>query len=104
MRNWLVGGVLVFGLAIGQAAVPAGAHTASEVKCAVKGKDRVRVPDVKGKTLGQAIKAVKRRGLRVVGNGGGGDDLEAIVRAQEPPSAIRVPRGSCIGFRTTTAT
>jgi beta-lactam-binding protein with PASTA domain len=107
MRNWLVVGVLACALAIALGEMPASAHTASATpKCAVKGKDRVRVPNVVGKKLSQAVRIAKRHDLRVPGQGPGGPDPtgpDAVVTVQKPPSGIRVPRGACIGFRTTTA-
>ena len=75
------------------------AHT----ECASTGPS-VRVPNVGGLSIERAIKAVRAAGLRVVNEGVSGKDdpvtPAARVYAQEPGAGERIPKGSCIGFRT----
>jgi PASTA domain len=71
-------------------------------RCAVDGAD-VRVPDVRGERLEDAIRIVEDAGLIVVGSGvpeGDPTDSDARVRAQEPPAGLSVPMNACMGFRT----
>jgi PASTA domain len=61
----------------------------------------VRVPDVIGMILPDAIRAVETAGLNVVGYGTAPGDPtgdSAIVTAQKPDGIV--PAGACIGFRT----
>jgi hypothetical protein len=61
----------------------------------------VRVPDVIGMTLPDAIRAVETAGLNVVGyRTPRGDPTgdSAIVTAQKPDGIV--PAGACVGFRT----
>jgi hypothetical protein len=77
--------------------------TAVPADCIDQGPATVVVPDVVGRRLGAAIRAVERSGLNVVGFGTVDTDpvgSRARVRAQEPPAGTEVPRGACIGFRT----
>jgi beta-lactam-binding protein with PASTA domain len=81
------------------AADVAGAH----VDCQASGSDAVSVPDVIGQTLAEAIARVWASGLQVVGTGtpfGDSTSPSAVVRAQKPSAAARVPAGACVGFRT----
>lgn len=71
--------------------------------CVADGPLTIDVPDGIGLPLTEAAIRMQRAGLNVVGTGTPSGDptgQDAIVRAQEPPAGTRVPRGSCIGFRT----
>ena len=73
--------------------------------CQTGGFGVITVPNVVGKPLGEAITAVRARGLFVVDNGvppGDSSELSARVRAQKPQAGMRVTAGACIGFRTGT--
>jgi len=77
----------------------------SDNGCQAGGLRVITVPNVVGKTLGDATTAVRARGLLVVDNGvrpGDPSELSAIVRAQKPQAGMRVPADACIGFRTGT--
>lgn len=63
----------------------------------------IRVPNVVGRRLGDAVALVRAQGLAVVGRGvPAGDETDDAVRvtAQEPPPDSNVVAGACIGFRT----
>jgi beta-lactam-binding protein with PASTA domain len=73
------------------------------VECVSDNGADVRVPDVRGELLAEAIQIVEEAGLRVVANGvpeGDPVDEAARVRAQEPPAGEQVSFGACVGFRT----
>jgi beta-lactam-binding protein with PASTA domain len=61
------------------------------------------VPDVIGRHLGSAIRAIESAGLNVVGYGTPESDPtgpDSTVHAQKPSGGERVPAGACVGFRT----
>lgn len=96
-----VGGALVFR----DEASPRQPLLTSNNGCQAGGVGAITVPNVVGKSLGDAITAVRARGLLVIGNGlpaGDPSEFSAIVRAQKPPAGMRVIAGACIGFRTNT--
>ena len=77
----------------------------SDNGCQAGGVGVITVPNVVGKPLGDAITAVRARGLLVIDNGvppGDPSELSARVRAQKPQAGMRVTAGACIGFRTNT--
>ena len=80
-------------------AVPFGA---SEL-CVGNGDPIVRVPDVIGMPLPDAITEIEGSGLAVVDTGTwSGDPVgqDAVVFAQKPAPGVLVPQGACVGFRT----
>jgi PASTA domain len=60
------------------------------------------VPDVLGRTLVQAERAMRTGGLRGAAIEGDPQGDNAVVVAQEPPAWVLVPPGSVVGFRTRT--
>ncbi len=71
--------------------------------CPVEGKNFVTVPYLIGKHVLDAAARARASGLQLVGTGVSGGDpagASAKVVAQKPPGGIRVPVGSCVGFRT----
>ena len=85
-------------------AIGAAPGTAVDHACATSGSDEVAVPNVVGTKLADAIDIVTAAGLNVIDMGvpdGDPSGANARVIAQEPPAGIKVPRGACIGFRTT---
>jgi PASTA domain len=60
------------------------------------------VPDVLGRTLAQAERALRTGGLHGSAHERDPQGDNAVVVAQEPPAGVVVPPGSMVGFRTRT--
>ena len=72
-------------------------------ECVAEGRRTIEVPDGISLPLTEAAIRMQRAGLNVVGTGTPSGDptgQDVVVRAQEPPAGVRVPRGTCVGFRT----
>jgi hypothetical protein len=85
-------------------AIGAAPGTVVDHACAASGPDEIAVPNVVGTKLADAIEIVNAAGLNVIDMGvpdGDPTGPNTRVIAQEPPPDIKVPRGACIGFRTT---
>jgi hypothetical protein len=62
----------------------------------------VRLPDLVGRTLGQAQQRLRTRGLQGVASDHDPQTPDALVVAQKPPAGTLIPPGSVVGLRTRT--
>ena len=77
----------------------------SAVECVSEGQRTIEVPDGVGLPLEEAAVRMPLAVIAVVAlndavRPGDSSSPDATVLAHEPPAGVRVPIGSCVGFRT----